>query len=112
MELVMSRLVAAAEIVIFDTPPTGPVSDAVMLSRLADGVLIVATSRRTRSATLVHASEAVTRASARIIGVVLNGTGREAGEGYYGYDDEHQQRPAREVTLGVPAAQPADRGNR
>jgi len=109
METVMADLLAAADIVILDTPPTGPVSDAAILSRLVDGVLLVAASRRTRTATLQHAADAVTRASARIIGVVLNAAGPEGGAGYYGY--KSQPRAAADVPRPVTTIAPADKRN-
>jgi capsular exopolysaccharide synthesis family protein len=109
MEVVMADLLAAADIVILDTPPTGPVSDAAILSRLVDGVLLVAASRRTRTATLQHAADAVTRASARIIGVVLNAAGPEVGAGYYGYKSEPQA--ATDVARGAATIRSTDKRN-
>jgi protein-tyrosine kinase len=107
MQSVMRDLVASADVVIVDTPPTGPVSDAVILSRLVDGVLLVATTRRTRSAALRQSVEAVNRASARIIGVVLNVAGREAGQSYYGY--KTQPVPAADGAFGVAKVRSADK---
>jgi capsular exopolysaccharide synthesis family protein len=106
MEAVMKDLVKAADIVIIDTPPTGPVSDAVILSGLVDGVLLVAASRKTRAPSLRRASEATGRALTRVIGVVLNGVGRGVDGTYYGYNLTEANRAAPEVAQGITTAAP------
>ena len=85
MEAVMKAFLSSADVVIMDTPPTGPVSDAVILSGLVEGVLLVAASKRTRLASLQRATEDAGRGLARVIGVVLNGVGKGADRGYYAY---------------------------
>ena len=106
MEAVIKDLLSSADVVIIDTPPTGPVSDAVILSGLVDGVLLVAASRKTRAPSLRRASEAAKRASARVIGVVLNGVGRGAEGGYYGYNLTEANRVAAEMAPGITTAAP------
>jgi capsular exopolysaccharide synthesis family protein len=75
------------DMIIIDSPPLVAVSDAMVLGAFADGVLLVASARRS-DRRLVAQSVAQLRASGlRIVGAVLNrAASRGAGYGYgYGY---------------------------
>lgn len=70
--------------IIFDSPPVLLVTDAVVLSRLTDGAIIVARSRRTAKAALRNAARRLTDVSAHVIGIVLNDVDAAGDEyGYY-----------------------------
>jgi capsular exopolysaccharide synthesis family protein len=56
--------------IVVDTPPVVPFTDADVVGRLSDGVLIVARSGQTRRSMLFQAIESVT--SAPVLGTVLN----------------------------------------
>jgi capsular exopolysaccharide synthesis family protein len=58
--------------VILDTPPGGAIADALILSPLADGVLVVARSGKVTRDALVHVLERLANARAFVLGVVLN----------------------------------------
>lgn len=58
--------------IIVDTPPVLPFTDADVLGRLADGIVVVARSGHTPKGLYVQAVESIS--SARILGVVLNDT--------------------------------------
>jgi len=84
MKRVVKALEAEADIVIFDTPPLLSVTDAVVLSSLVDGVLLVVEAGRTRRGMLQHAVEELQRGGTPVLGAVLNRlTAR--GSGYYHY---------------------------
>ncbi len=70
--------------IILDTPPVIAVTDAQLLSRYADGcLLVVAASQAERNAAM-KAKELLEKVDAKILGVVLNKL--EINEkGYYGY---------------------------
>lgn len=57
--------------VILDAPPAAVLPDAVMLSRLVDGVVLVVAAGRTHLVHIDKAADAIGRQ--RIVGVVLNG---------------------------------------
>jgi capsular exopolysaccharide synthesis family protein len=95
--------------VIIDTPPTIPVTDAAALASAADGVLLVASAGRTTYDMLHAALDSIHAAKGHVLGVVLNKVPqRGAGSTYYygyqytsGYSStkpEKDRRPAREAT--------------
>ncbi|MFE4196026.1 polysaccharide biosynthesis tyrosine autokinase [Paenarthrobacter sp. NPDC056912] len=75
-------------IVLIDAPPLLPVTDAAVLSRFADGTLVVARAHKTTRDTLFRALSNLTRVQGRVLGIVLNcvATKGQAGHnyGYYG----------------------------
>ncbi len=81
---------AAAEqfdMVIVDSPPVLPVSDALIMAHLVDGVIFVTSLRSTNHSHLERGVEAVQGTSARVLGLVLNRVpqkGRDSVYGYYG----------------------------
>lgn len=83
-------LVALSELalVIVDAPPLLPVTDAAVLSRSVDGVLLVVDARRTKVDQLGKALKSLQHAGGRLTGVVLNRVPRRGSDalsyGYYG----------------------------
>lgn len=75
-------------IVLIDAPPLLPVTDAAVLSRVADGTLVVARAHKTTRDTLFRALSNLTRVRGRVLGLILNcvATKGQAGHnyGYYG----------------------------
>ncbi len=72
------------DMVILDSPPALAVTDAVLLSTQADGVLIVLDSGRTKKPQLRQVNEMLTEVNAHVIGTVLNRLSAR-GDGYYYY---------------------------
>jgi len=70
--------------VIIDSPPVLAVTDATIMARLVDGVVLVAESGRTHRAGLMRTRAILENSGARILGVVLNKLDLRK-EGYYGY---------------------------
>jgi len=57
---------------LLDTPPVLAVTDSVIISSIADSMLLVFRAGKTRRKTMLAAVEELRRARANIIGVVLN----------------------------------------
>lgn len=72
------------DFVLIDSPPVLPVSDAQVLARWADGVLVVALSNRTRLPEFKTALARLGSARARLLGTVLNGVSIHSGSYRYG----------------------------
>lgn len=77
--------------VIVDAPPLLPVTDGALLTRDADGALVVAAARKTGTEQLRQAIGTVEQVQGRVLGIVLNGaaSGRfsrlKYGDPEYGY---------------------------
>ncbi|WP_269471516.1 CpsD/CapB family tyrosine-protein kinase [Acidipropionibacterium jensenii] len=78
--------------VILDAPPVLPVTDAVVLSHLADAIVVVASAGHTRAEQLEHAIASLKHGEGRIAGVVLNRAASSKlarlryGDAEYGYE--------------------------
>jgi len=73
------------DIVLFDTPPSLAVTDAQVVAAYCSGVILVVDSGKTKKDALVKAKANLERASARILGIVLNNVSRGKGDSYYYY---------------------------
>jgi len=86
MAALFRELSSRFEHVIIDSPPVLPVTDATIISSLADGVVLVTESGVTPRGGLMRTSNILENAGARILGVVLNKFDpRQQGYGYYYY---------------------------
>ena len=70
------------DLVLVDSPPVLPVTDAMVLSTYADGTLVVVAAGQTRHAALHRAAERFAQAKAPLVGIVLNQVTKENGYGY------------------------------
>jgi capsular exopolysaccharide synthesis family protein len=61
------------DFLLIDSPPITPVSDAVLLSTMVDGVILVVRGQRTRKHLVKAAVAQLKSSQAKILGVVLNG---------------------------------------
>lgn len=84
---VLDALGEEADIVILDTPPTLPVTDAAVLAAKSDGVVLVAVPGGTMRASVTRAHETLDTPQVRLLGLVLNKS-REAGRSTYRYGAE------------------------
>jgi succinoglycan biosynthesis transport protein ExoP len=74
------------DLVLIDTPPVLPFTDAAILSRHADATLVLAAAGQTRRGDLHRAVEKLDQVGATILGLVLNKVSRQTGRSYgYGY---------------------------
>ena len=69
--------------VIIDTPPCLSVTDAVVLSPLADRVILVARSGQTTKPALRRACDLLLQDNARVRGIVMNELNVYSAVGYY-----------------------------
>jgi capsular exopolysaccharide synthesis family protein len=81
-----AALRASFDLVLIDSPPVLPVTDAAVLAKDADGTLIVVAAAQTKRIDLRRAAEKLAQVNASIMGTVLNQVTRQTGYGYgYGY---------------------------
>jgi capsular exopolysaccharide synthesis family protein len=67
-----ARLIGQYDRVVFDSPPILPVTDAAIMSRVVDGVILVTRGFRTQKAIARQAIRQLVDVKAHVIGVVLN----------------------------------------
>ncbi|MBP7689284.1 MAG: polysaccharide biosynthesis tyrosine autokinase [Thermoflexales bacterium] len=87
MQQFMAYLHKSCDIVIIDAPPLLPVTDALVLSSITDGVVMVIDYGGTRIGEALQGKTQLDQAGARILGVVMNKipTGRRGYSYYYYY---------------------------
>lgn len=104
----MGKLVVAlkqrADIVLFDSPPILPVTDAALLAAKTGNLLWVVGAGTTRTEHLRRAREALTQVDTKVLGIVLNRVtaGRGYGYYYYYYYDKDHQGKKRKLGSGAP----------
>jgi succinoglycan biosynthesis transport protein ExoP len=89
MQGLLKTLEESADIVIFDSPPLHPVTDAAVLSSFVDGTIMVVDAKRSRRRLVRLAREALGHAGATTLGVVLNraSSADKAYGQYYGREE-------------------------
>ncbi|MCX6028928.1 MAG: polysaccharide biosynthesis tyrosine autokinase [Chloroflexi bacterium] len=101
MASLIEQLSQQADLVIFDSPPVLAVTDAAVLGRQVDGVLLVADAGQTREQALAHAAQELRKTGANLLGVALNRLDTRRGGYYYYYyyyyysGDEHGEKRRR-----------------
>ena len=71
--------------IVIDSPPIMAATDAVIVSVLADGVLLVVRSGETPKEAFTRARDLLTSVKCRLLGVVLNAVDSSAPDYYYSY---------------------------
>ena len=102
MEDLLAELQAAYDVVLVDCAPLLPVTDPMVVSRFADGILLVARAGTTTRDQAQAARSACAKAGAKLFGTVLNATAVTEGDQpayytYYGDTERHQ--PLASITL-------------
>lgn len=70
--------------ILIDAPPVLSVTDAVVLNRLVDGVVLVVASKETKKETVSQAQKALKRVDANVLGVLITKMDMKR-RGYYDY---------------------------
>jgi capsular exopolysaccharide synthesis family protein len=84
MREVFDHLKENFDLIIIDSPPVLPVSDAVILTAYADAVLLVVATGQTRRNELKRTTEKLAQANAPVLGMVLNKVTKQDSYGGYG----------------------------
>lgn len=100
MEELLAELKVTYEVVLVDCPPLLPVTDPMVVSRFADGVLLVIRAGVTTRDQAEAAKAACVKAGARIFGAVLNASPVIEGDqpAYYSYYGD-AKRSAADITM-------------
>jgi polysaccharide biosynthesis transport protein len=104
MEDVFATLREHFDLVLIDSPPVLPVTDAAILSRYADATLVLVAAGQTRRGDLHRAVEKLNQVRATILGIVLNKVSKQTGRNYgssYGYSYKPYRAEASPVTTAA-----------
>ncbi len=100
---IMNALRSRFDMVLLDSPPSLPVTDAAVLARHADGTLVVVAAGSTTKRALSRALDFLGQVDAPIVGLVLNGASTEGSYGYsYDYYAAADSKP-KHVDVAPPA---------
>jgi succinoglycan biosynthesis transport protein ExoP len=91
MDRLIGWLKEEAELVIFDTAPVLPVTDAAVLASQTDGVLLIVVARQTKRAAVLQATENLRQVGANVMGTVLNKFSPRRAVNYYDYEEQPEQ---------------------
>jgi capsular exopolysaccharide synthesis family protein len=89
MSFLISNLKKKFDILIFDTPPVLPASDALLLSPYTDGVLLIVKAGEVNRELIKKAVEQFKMAHANLLGVILNKVDARIGSYYYKYYNKY-----------------------
>jgi capsular exopolysaccharide synthesis family protein len=95
---VLSALRSECDVVLVDSPPVLPVTDAAVLSRMVDATILVGTAGRTTRKEYQRAVELLRQVDAPLIASVLNGVDEEGlyGYGYFQAGEDPDEEVSRE----------------
>ncbi|MHA1568960.1 MAG: GumC family protein [Alphaproteobacteria bacterium] len=93
MNQISEELSQRYDLLLFDSPPVVAVTDAVVMSKVADGVVLIAKAGKTTREILLKAARQLDDVEANILGTVLNDFNiRDAGYRYYYYYYHYRSR--------------------
>lgn len=82
----LSNLEEYFDMIIIDTPPVLAVTDAVIMSTLVDGTILVTNVEINNRHHLLKAKEVLQKSNANILGIVLNNVEKSSEDDYYYYE--------------------------
>ncbi len=97
---VFKNLSARADIVVVDSAPVLPVTDAAVLSTHADAILLVVSAGMDRRRDTVRSVEMLNQINAPIVGTVLNRAPETDSYAYYHYGYGYSERSSAEAKAG------------
>jgi capsular exopolysaccharide synthesis family protein len=116
MRSLLRILAVRFDYIVIDSPPLLSATDALGLSHLADGAIVVARYRATRRTQLKDTIESLENVNARVLGIVLNFVKDRQTHPYYGMENvpaaPAAANPTGRITPTVPPGTPTGTGRR
>src|SRR5450759_1203839 len=92
----LKELESRFDVVIIDTPPLLPVTDAAVLSTIAGGTVVIVGAGRVDRDHLSRSLQSLETVQARVLGLVLNMIPTQGPDGYYYYHEGYAPESPRE----------------
>jgi non-specific protein-tyrosine kinase len=106
MRDVIALLAKHFDMVILDSPPLLAVTDALVLTKNVDGVILVVDPKKTKRSAIKQAIEQLQRVNARLLGVVLNNIKIKRSSYYYNREYYYSKHYGK--TSGEPSSAPVE----
>lgn len=90
MEELIKKCRKAYDVIIIDSPPVLSITDAAILSKLCDGIIMVVAVGTTKKEELVAARKAFERVNGKILGVVMTKVKMKNKSSYYYYYGQYK----------------------
>jgi len=87
--VLIDNLAESYDVIILDLPPVGEVSDALVASKVTDGIIVVVRNNYTISSALDYALRQLELVNAKVIGFVYNGAEAKSRRYKYGYKKKY-----------------------
>lgn len=101
MSRLLTELAGTYDVIVLDSPPLLPVTDAAILSKLVGGALVVASADGLHRKQLRASLDALDKVDAHVLGIVLNKVlGREHDRYAYEYYSDNEAAPTRRSAGG------------
>ena len=95
MKALIEELRHEYDYILIDTPPVLAVSDATVLSTIADGVIFVVMASKSKKEQILKAKQELDKVKAPIVGSILNASDEKRSDYYYYYGSEDSKRSNR-----------------
>ena len=103
MQDVINLLAKHFDMVILDSPPLLAVTDALILAKSVDGVILVIDPKKTKRGAIQQAVEQLKRLDARLLGIVLNNIKVKRSSYYYNREYYYSKHYGKTGTDSTPA---------
>lgn len=103
LRIFLERSATEFDYILIDTPPVGPVADAIILGYQTDGVVLCVHGGKTSRDRVKQVRDRLIRSNVRLLGVVLNNLDQASAEyaGYYGaYGVAYGEKLPRQAATG------------
>jgi succinoglycan biosynthesis transport protein ExoP len=100
------------DLILIDSPPVLPVSDALVVAGLVDTTVLVASARKSSRRAVHRAVELLQRVNAPLVATILNAVSEAGGYGYgYGYNKYKAEASTVKPRQGPATSPPASNGD-
>lgn len=87
------------DIILVNAPPVLSVSDAAIISKVADGVILIVAKKATKRESVRLAKDALQKVGANILGVLMTQSAAKSNRSYYHYETDKKKSSHKKVSV-------------